>query len=298
MAYNYTIPRGPVAAMYKSPGPIYSLPPLTGQVQHDPRSVHLKEPAYSFGIRTPPYGKDCSPGPKYNPNAKIYRDGKDGSPHFSMAGRFSGPKPFSGPGPAAYSPEKSFPTSTHPTAPVYSMHDRTALANKFKTPGGIVDSTKPTKPLYSMAPRSNRGSFSEDLAKAPGPGTYNTTKPSVYKRKMPEYTLGPRVFPPGDTSVKPGPGTYRPEDPGSQEASQLAHTAMDTCCTHPRRPIAAMYTSPGPQYVLPNLLGQQDHDPRSTHRRQPAFSFGGLRHAAQARRVSPGFRVLTDKVQR
>ena len=49
--YNYTKPRGPVAAMYSSPGPCYALPGLVGQPNHDPRSVHNKGPSYPFGIR-------------------------------------------------------------------------------------------------------------------------------------------------------------------------------------------------------------------------------------------------------
>ena len=42
MAYNYTKPRRPIAAMYTSPGPCYALPSLMGQTRHDPRSIHTK----------------------------------------------------------------------------------------------------------------------------------------------------------------------------------------------------------------------------------------------------------------
>ena len=51
IGYNYTKPRGPVAAMYGSPGPCYALPGLVGQPNHDPRSVHNMAPSYPFGIR-------------------------------------------------------------------------------------------------------------------------------------------------------------------------------------------------------------------------------------------------------
>lgn len=44
--------------------------------------------------------------------------------------------------------------------------------------------------------------------------------------------------------------------------------------TKPRRPIAAMYTSPGPCYGLPTLVGYPNHDPRSVHRKMPAYIFG------------------------
>lgn len=46
-----TKPRGPIAAMYNSPGPCYALPTLVGQPGHDFRSVHNKKPAWVFGIR-------------------------------------------------------------------------------------------------------------------------------------------------------------------------------------------------------------------------------------------------------
>lgn len=49
--FVYTRPRGPIAAMYNSPGPCYSLPTLVGQPNHDFRSVHVKKPAWVFGIR-------------------------------------------------------------------------------------------------------------------------------------------------------------------------------------------------------------------------------------------------------
>ena len=43
--------------------------------------------------------------------------------------------------------------------------------------------------------------------------------------------------------------------------------------TVPRRPIAAMFASPGPAlYTLPTLLGRKQHDPRSVHVCYPAYS--------------------------
>lgn len=44
--------------------------------------------------------------------------------------------------------------------------------------------------------------------------------------------------------------------------------------TKPRCPVAAVYNSPGPCYGLPPLVGRQNHDPRSVHRRGPAYAFG------------------------
>ena len=71
--YNYTRPRQPIAAMFSSPGPCYGLPGLVGQQQHDTRSVHRKYPAWNFGIRHGKFRDDCSPGPCYFPDPKIYR---------------------------------------------------------------------------------------------------------------------------------------------------------------------------------------------------------------------------------
>jgi hypothetical protein len=46
--------------------------------------------------------------------------------------------------------------------------------------------------------------------------------------------------------------------------------------TKPRVPISAMYTSPGPYLALPTLVGQHNHDPRSVHRKMPAYYLGLL----------------------
>ena len=44
--------------------------------------------------------------------------------------------------------------------------------------------------------------------------------------------------------------------------------------TKPRVPISAMTPTPGPVYLLPGLVGNHFHDPRSSYSKQPAFSFG------------------------
>lgn len=46
----------------------------------------------------------------------------------------------------------------------------------------------------------------------PGPGTYNTTEPSLYKDKAPHYSMTSRNVMPGDTTQKPGPGAHSPEN--------------------------------------------------------------------------------------
>jgi len=87
MVYEYTRPRGPIAAMYSSPGPCYGLPGLVGQEHHDPRSSHCRGPAYLFGVRHSGLTSDSSPGPCYLPDSKTYRNGRDGSPHYSLYAR-------------------------------------------------------------------------------------------------------------------------------------------------------------------------------------------------------------------
>jgi len=87
MVFTETKPRGPISAMNSTPGPVYLLPGLVGSTFHDPRSVHSKQPAYSFGLRHGKYKDEASPGPCYYPNTKISRTGKDGSPQYSLYSR-------------------------------------------------------------------------------------------------------------------------------------------------------------------------------------------------------------------
>ena len=87
MVFTETKPRGPISAMNSTPGPVYLLPGLVGNNFHDPRSVHSKQPSYSFGLKHGKYKDEASPGPCYFPNPKISRTGKDGTPHYSLYAR-------------------------------------------------------------------------------------------------------------------------------------------------------------------------------------------------------------------
>ena len=129
MVYNYTKPRGPVAAMYNSPGPCYGLPTLVGHEKHDPRSVHTKGPAYPFGMRTKKDGDSCGPGPCHYPD-KVYRSGKDGTPRYSMAFRQQELRGLQTPGPGAYSVGNEKPTSVS-----YSFGRRHHDPSADNTPG-------------------------------------------------------------------------------------------------------------------------------------------------------------------
>ena len=51
-----------------------------------------------------------------------------------------------------------------------------------------------------MAARAYTGSFSEDLAKTPGPGRYNAVSNNTYTRKAPAYSMLGRSYMPGGAS--------------------------------------------------------------------------------------------------
>ncbi|KAL5010964.1 hypothetical protein ScPMuIL_013269 [Solemya velum] len=215
-------PVGPLLPCTAALGPCYGLPGLIGQRQHDPRSDHQKQPAYPFGIRHGKFRDDCSPGPCYYPNPKVYKEGRDGTPHYSLYGRQKDGIHFKTPGPGSYSPENTGPTATfrHPAFSFGMRHksrrtDNTPASNNYTLPfmiGKTSQSGKKQAPCYSLSGRQKIGSFHEDLAKAPGPGTYNTTEPNIYKDKPPLYSMTSRNMMPGDTTTKPGPGQHSPEN--------------------------------------------------------------------------------------
>lgn len=221
MSYDKTKRRGPIAAEHNSPGPIYPPKNLVGAFEHDPRSSHLKGPAYSFGVRHGKWRDDSGPGPAYYPDPRINRTGRDGAPHFSLYGRPSDRRGYTVPGPGAYSPEHSGPTTAR-AQPAYSFGlrhrgrrtDDIPGPNHYSLPtqlGGGVDSTKNNAPIYSLTGRNHRGGFHEDLSKAPGPGAYKITSPDLYKYRGPVYSITARNQLPSDATRKPGPGAHSPE---------------------------------------------------------------------------------------
>ncbi|KAK1335399.1 hypothetical protein QTO34_003185 [Cnephaeus nilssonii] len=190
-------PRGPIMALYSSPGPKYLIPPTTGRcrglegggegagsghsaspptgfVKHTP--TKLRAPAYSFRGAPLLLTENCSPGPRYSVNPKVLRTGKDLGPAFSILGRYH-TKTTMTPGPGDYFPEKST-KYVFDSAPSHSISARTKT---FR-----VDST-------------------------PGPAAYHQTDVQVTKLKAPQYTIAARVEPPGDKTLKPGPGAHSPE---------------------------------------------------------------------------------------
>ncbi|KAI3386294.1 hypothetical protein SNEBB_007635 [Seison nebaliae] len=217
-SFEPTVPRGPIAAMYSSPGPCYDLPGIVGSNKHDPRSVHPKAAAYSFGGKNGKWKNDCSPGPIYLPHEKIYKNGRDGTPQYSLYSRPKDMKLFKTPGPGSYAPEKGGEQSKL-RYPAYSFGvrhrsrttDNNPGPNAYSLPnmvGQTAQSSKPAAPAFSMTKRSKIGGFHEDLQKTPGPGAYDAISPNIYQDKQPNFSMTGRNMIPGDTTKKPGPGAY------------------------------------------------------------------------------------------
>lgn len=223
MVYNYTKPRGPIAAQYNSPGPSYALPSLVGYREHDPRSIHYRAPAFPFGVLHTHTTNSFGPGPSgYYPDPKICRTGSDGSPRYSLYSRQKDlTQSERSPGPGAYAVERGT-SHTRERSPAYSMggphgsrtFDTTPAPNAYYPPsllGKSFLSTKPQAPAYALYGRSKTGGFNEDLNKTPGPGTYLPVSPDQYKTRLPAYSLSSRHREHRESVSVPGPGAHHPE---------------------------------------------------------------------------------------
>lgn len=210
-----------IAARERGPGPgRYGLPSTSGFVAHD-FTKHMK-PAYSFGHRleNSMFQKDCSPGPGYKIHSEITRVGKDGTPAYSMLARQKDPNTFITPSPYAYSPEKVHPQGER-HAPVHSMGSRTRFRKRDQAPApnsydlpALLGSKVPNKyssASHSMTGRPHVGSYLEDHAKCPGPGSHDAIHPDVTKFKKPSYSMLGRHDLANDSATKPGPGAHSPE---------------------------------------------------------------------------------------
>ncbi|CAG5127511.1 unnamed protein product [Candidula unifasciata] len=221
----YTNPGVSIAAKFVTPGPAYALPGLVGEKGHDPRSVHYKYPSYSFGVRHGRYKNTYGPGPSYYPDPKVYRDGYDGVPQYSLYSRPKDIRVFATPGPGAYciEPAASVVRRSSPAYSFGSRHshrrtDKIPAANSYALPGMIgptVQSGKPQAPCYSFRSRPNVAKY----IRTPGPGTYSTTDPSIYKHRAPLYSLTSRHVMSTGSSQKPGPGAHMPQTASIQRCS-------------------------------------------------------------------------------
>uniref|UniRef100_A0A672ZG34 Uncharacterized protein n=2 Tax=Sphaeramia orbicularis TaxID=375764 RepID=A0A672ZG34_9TELE len=211
-------PKGPIAALYGSPGPKYALPGLTGGERHDP--TKYKAPVFGFGTRHELPSFNCSPGPMYLVPANVSKTGRDGTPAFSLHSRPRSPKVSQTPGPGHYCPERSG-KSIFRSCPAYSLCGRSKDMSCDKTPGpasyslptGLGGKTlvSSAAPVYSISGRSKIGGFDEDLKKTPGPAAYKVVDPCVFKSKPPQYSMTGRNFTPSMGTRTPGPGSHHPE---------------------------------------------------------------------------------------
>ncbi|KAM9026230.1 ciliary microtubule associated protein 1B isoform 1-T1 [Ara ararauna] len=212
-------PRGPIAALYTSPGPKYGLPTSVGFLAHDPSRD--RAPAFSFGLRAEARPRERSPGPVYRVPPGSTARGRAGAPACSIYSRPRDPAPFNTPGPGRYSPERAGRVA-FPTAPACSLRSRTQHGAVQQTPGpaayhlppmlGPRVVSKTSAPNYSMLGRSSSGAFYQDLCKTPGPCRYRVVHTDVYKPRAPRFTMRARNALPGDSTAKPGPGAHSPQE--------------------------------------------------------------------------------------
>ena len=156
----------------------------------------------------------------YYVHPEMTRAGKDGTPVYSMLGRQRDPKEFQTPAPCTYLTEHVHPQGER-HAPSYTMGTRFPIRrcdsnpapNRYGLPPllGSNQINKRSYPSYSMTKRSEIGSYSEDLARTPGPGQYQAIEPNVVYNRGPIYSLQSRTPMPQDKTAKPGPGQHRPE---------------------------------------------------------------------------------------
>jgi len=216
MSQEDTVPRKPIEAMERGPGPArYGLPPAIGEKQHDLRK--WRAPAYSLSGITRPHKGTGVPGPShYSVKTELTRKGKDGTPRYSLASRNKDQKRDNFPSAASYKTENVWPQGER-KRPSYTMGARVRYTQRENVPGPneyqlpvligpkITTSTKRGGPSYSMSERSNIRSYAEDLAKTPGPARYGATENNNYLKKQPQYTLAGRSKLPTDNTLKPGP---------------------------------------------------------------------------------------------
>ncbi|XP_034499466.1 outer dense fiber protein 3B [Ailuropoda melanoleuca] len=209
-------PRGPIAALYRGPGPKYMLPPNTGYILHDPSRP--RAPAFSFGARLPTQQTSCGPGPGHLVPARMTVRGPDGTPAYSIYGRPRHAAPLLTPGPGRYFPERAG-NATYPCAPRHTIAPRNwGIHAKQQTPGpgtytvpsllGPRVIGKVAAPTYSICGRSAAGSFLEDLSKTPGPCAYHVVNTGIYKSRAPQFSMLARTSLPQDNTVNPGPAAY------------------------------------------------------------------------------------------
>ncbi|NXT35358.1 ODF3A protein, partial [Pelecanoides urinatrix] len=208
-------PRGPIAALYTSPGPKYGLPTNVGYRLHDP--CRGRAPAYSFGLRAGGRQDERSPGPAYLVPPKTTTKGKDGIPAYTMCGRPHDLPLVRTPGPGeggAGSPGGAAGLGTPSRAPGPAPRSPQA-ATPRRGPAGWPSPARPPAPSVSATGRTPA-----TRRRTPGPCGYRMVDTDIFKRRAPQYSMVARNVLPGDTTTKPGPGTYNPEQVRGRRGSR------------------------------------------------------------------------------
>ncbi|KAF3854718.1 hypothetical protein F7725_022773, partial [Dissostichus mawsoni] len=219
-------PRGPIAALYGSPG----------ASKHDP--TKKTAPQFSFGSRHETK-TEITPGPSYLIPSNITRVGRDGPPAFSSTAVQRIQK-CSRPLDQANTPQKMQESqSSTLLLPILCQEGQrnqqysntscgllcliayqlplyvapAAGPASYSLPPVLGNNTvdKSAAPSFSLYGRNKHGNFHEDLRKTPGPAAYKVVDPSIYREKPPQISMIGRNFPPGVSTKTPGPGAHYPE---------------------------------------------------------------------------------------
>ncbi|ELK26879.1 Outer dense fiber protein 3 [Myotis davidii] len=199
-------PRGPIMALYSSPGPKYLIPPTTGRCLEPGR-----------GGRDQPGAGWAWGGVRRDGEGLGWPGARPDSQHQPLWGQEAGELGRS-PG-CSESPPTGFMkhTPTKLRAPAYSFRGAPLLLAENCSPGPrysvnpkVLRTGKDLGPAFSILGRYHTKTTMTP-GPTPGPAAYHQTDMQVTKFKAPQYTIAARVEPPGDKTLKPGPGAHSPE---------------------------------------------------------------------------------------
>lgn len=235
-----------IAAMETGPGPAaYNLPSTIGGMKaNNPDWTKEVSPSYSFGQRLQNGNGGPNPGPaaffpkttnRGSVATSAYSMQSRRTTHFDVKGTIRHAPSRENFHSSSFSPGPMYDVSGKKTStPAYSIGHKIEPLKRKKSPGPNSYNLPPTvgqdgkvtmktAPAYSLsAPWRSTQKRNEN----PGPGTYTSTHPDVFKKKQPRFTLRGRCeFDPGlkERMKIPGPAQYDPE-----KANVVAKTPMYT----------------------------------------------------------------------
>uniref|UniRef100_A0A3P9LDB9 Tripartite motif containing 35-30 n=1 Tax=Oryzias latipes TaxID=8090 RepID=A0A3P9LDB9_ORYLA len=197
-------PRGPISAQFRSPGPKYELPSITGCVLQE--STKRTAPAFTIGTRVKE--RPRSPGPELS----FISTGKN-TQGITFGKMLPPPKSFQVPGPGTYCPERSEHV-TFPRVRDFSLAGRHPEKKKDVTPGPAAYNLfekNPKAPSYTLKGRTKSGDLYGYPNQNPGPAAYKAVNSDTYLKKAPHYSFQGRNFMPLDKTNTPGPAQYHPK---------------------------------------------------------------------------------------